>query len=207
VTATSPAIATAAASTAAAIASVTTTAAAAAKAAATTATATAATKAAAATAAATTATRARAPLLGFVHAERATVEIGTVHLLDCLLRTLGRRHRHEGKPTRAARLAIQDQLGFRYLTTLGKEPLDRVLGRVECEVSDVKLGVHLIQLRRAVAPILAAFEYGSPRGRNLGVLVSATTADSQDRCRRIDFPRSRERGEQAVTENAVSLRG
>jgi hypothetical protein len=99
--------------TAAVAAATTTRATAAVAAAATTVAATAAAAIAAATAAAeaaATATAALLALLGFVHAEWATVERATIHALDRLGGFLGGSHGHEGEAARAAGLSVRDQM-------------------------------------------------------------------------------------------------
>src|SRR6187399_2390100 len=65
------------------------------------------------TAAAEAATAAtRLAFLGLVHAERAAVEIGAVHLRDGALRLFRRRHHDEAEAARAAGFAVEDELCF-----------------------------------------------------------------------------------------------
>jgi hypothetical protein len=136
----SPAIA-AAAITVAAAASASAAAAAAATATAATAAATAATEAAAAAAAttaaaaaeattATAATTALGTFLSLVDAQRATVEVGTVHGRDRSLRLLLRSHRDETKAARATRFAIGHDVRVGDLA-----------GARECLAQDVRGGV------------------------------------------------------------------
>jgi hypothetical protein len=70
--------------------------------------------AAEATAAAAAATTALLALLGFVDAERPTVESATIHALDRLGGFLGGTHGHEGKAAGAAGLSIGDQVDIAY---------------------------------------------------------------------------------------------
>jgi hypothetical protein len=112
-TATAATIVTPATAAVAAATTTTTRATAAVAAAATTVAATAAAAIAAATAAAeaaATATAALLALLGFVHAEWATVERATIHALDRLGGFLGGSHGHEGEAARAAGLSVRDQM-------------------------------------------------------------------------------------------------
>ena len=119
---TTAAAAVAAAATAAAAATV---AAAATAAAATEATAAPAAATEAAAAAATAAAEATAPAfltgLGFVDAQRTTIEVGAVHRLDRPLGVLVIRHLDEREAARATRVAIEHDLHFRHLTAITAE--------------------------------------------------------------------------------------
>jgi hypothetical protein len=161
-----PAIVAAAAATAATAATTTTTALAAAAAVvtatATTAVATAATTIAAATAARTTATAAVTTttaaaaeataaatataallaLLGFIDAQRATVEGTAVHTFDRLCSLFRGAHRHKGKAARAAGLAIRDEVDVADGSELLERGTDAISGGVEREISNVQTSVH-----------------------------------------------------------------
>jgi hypothetical protein len=126
-------VATAAATTAAAAVAATATAAAAATVAAAATAAAAATVATAATAAATEAAAAAATAaaeatapafltgLGFIDAQRTTIEVGAVHGLDRRLGVLVIRHLDEREAARATRVAIEHDLHFRHLTAITAE--------------------------------------------------------------------------------------
>jgi hypothetical protein len=113
------------------------------------------TAAAATTKAAAAAAAALLALLGFVDAERASVEGATVHALDRLGRLFGRTHGHEGEAARAACLAIGDKVDV----ANGSEFLERLANAisigVEREISDVQTSVHAFVLdlaQRAINP-------------------------------------------------------
>src|SRR5260221_11395679 len=94
------------------------------------------------TAAAAAATAARLALLSLVHAERATVEDRAVHPLDRGGCVLGGAHRDEREATRAAALAVGDDVHVRDLSGLGERRAHGVEGRVERKVADVESVTH-----------------------------------------------------------------
>src|SRR5262245_60191896 len=84
--------------------------------------------------AASSAATALGPLLGLVHAERAAVEDGTVHLLDRLGGRFRRRHLDEGKAARPPGLALGHQPSLDDLTELLKGRHQSLFRGVEGEV-------------------------------------------------------------------------
>jgi hypothetical protein len=93
-----------------------------------------------ATAAATTA--ALLALLGFIDAQRATVEGLAVHALDRLRSLFGGAHGHEREAARAAGLAIGDEVDVAYRAELLEGSANAVGGRVEREISYIQTSVH-----------------------------------------------------------------
>jgi hypothetical protein len=104
------------------------------------ATTTAATTPTTATATTTTAAAAAASraILGDVNAERTTLEILTIEIVEGLLRTLLRRHLDEAEAARAARHPIQHQGNLANLAARGKPLLDEIFGGVKREVTNVQ---------------------------------------------------------------------
>jgi hypothetical protein len=126
---------------AAAVATTTTTVATAAAAAITTA-ATAITAASTATESAAATTAALLALLGFVNAERSTVESAAIHTLDRLGGFLGGTHGHEREAARAARFAIGDEVDVADGSELLERGADAFCIGVEREIANVQTSVH-----------------------------------------------------------------
>src|SRR5262249_5067109 len=95
-----------------------------------------------ATEAAASAAAAVLALFRFVHAKRAAVDHGAVHLLDGLLCFLRRGHRHEAEATRTTGVAIGDDVNVRHLAELGERRTKRLDGGIEGEVADVEPVTH-----------------------------------------------------------------
>jgi hypothetical protein len=115
--------------------------------AATAAAAAAATTAAAAAAAATTAAAAAAAasgaLLGFVDAQGASVELGTVHGLHGAIGFGLRAHRHEAEASRLPSGAIGYDVNVDDLTVLSEGVAERVLRRMKRQITDVQTISHV----------------------------------------------------------------
>jgi hypothetical protein len=105
----------------------------------------AATTAAAAEAAATTATAAAfLARLGFIDAQRTTIEVGAVHRLDGGLPILVRGHFHEREATRTTSVPVEHDLDLRHLPAVAAEcSAQRILGGLEGEVTYVQSRTHL----------------------------------------------------------------
>ena len=99
-------------------------------------------------AAATTATAART-LLRDVDAERATLEILTVELVQSLLGTFLRRHLDEAEAARLTGHPVEHQLDLLDLTARGELLLDQIFSGVEGQVADVQTISH--KLSRCVS--------------------------------------------------------
>jgi hypothetical protein len=93
-----------------------------------------------ATTATTTATR---TLLSDIDAQRATLEILTIEVVDRLLSALGRCHLDEAEAARLTGHPVEHQSDFLDLTTRCKLLVDQVLGGVEGKVTDVKTIRHV----------------------------------------------------------------
>jgi hypothetical protein len=106
----------------------------------TTATATAATAAETTTTA--TATTARLTLLGFIHAQRPTVEGLAVHALDRLRGFFSGSHRDECEAARAACFAIGHEVNVADRAELLERSANTIGGRVKGKVSNVQTSVH-----------------------------------------------------------------
>ena len=106
----------------------------------TTATATAATRPASAAAATW------ASLFSDVHANSATIEALSVHLLHRRLGGVGLCERHEAKAPRASRLSVGDHLGFNDLTKRGECIPKASIVRVPAEATDKQLVRHRLVL-------------------------------------------------------------
>jgi hypothetical protein len=134
-----------AATTAAAVtaaAAVTTATAAATTAEATTTAATAAEATATTTRATTAAAAALLALLGFIHAERATVEGAAVHAFDRLGGLFRSAHGHEREATGPAGLAVRDQVDITYGSEFLERSADAISIGIERKVSNVQTSVH-----------------------------------------------------------------
>jgi hypothetical protein len=105
----------------------------------------AATTAAAAEAAATTATAAAfLARLGFIDAQRTTIEVGAVHRLDGGLPILVRGHFHEREATRTTSVPVEHDLDLRHLPAVAAEcSAQRILGGLEGEVTYIQSRTHL----------------------------------------------------------------
>ena len=88
-----------------------------------------------------TSTRARSA--GEPPAEGARIEHRAVHLLNRLASAVFGAHRDECKAARAGWLTVENQLHLGDLAELGEGAEERVLGRLEGEVSNVQSVVHL----------------------------------------------------------------
>ena len=104
--------------------------------------ATAVTTTAAAESSAATAGAALLALLGFVDAERSTIEGTAVHPFDRLRGLLGSSHGYECEAARAAGLAIGDQVDITYGSELLERGTDAFSIGVEREVSNVQTSIH-----------------------------------------------------------------
>jgi hypothetical protein len=134
----------AAAATTAEVATTATTIATAATAVASAATATATVSAASAATESTTATATATllALLGFVNAERPTVEGAAIHTLDRLCGFFGGSHGHKREPARATSLAIRDEVDITDGSELLERGTDAFCIGVEREIAYIQTSVH-----------------------------------------------------------------
>lgn len=73
----------------------------------------------------------------FIHGQVATLEVFAMKCADGFLRFLIRGHGDEGKSAGLARGAVLHERGFAHGSSLSKEFLEVVLGRVEGKIPDV----------------------------------------------------------------------
>src|SRR6185437_11648186 len=109
------------------------------------------------------ATAARA-LLRLVDPQRPAAEVGAVEGLD-RARSVGARHLHEAKAARPAGLAVGDERDVFHGAVLGKQGTNRVLGRGEGQVANVKSS-HRTILTRETQTHTSVAAAGPPATRN-----------------------------------------
>lgn len=80
---------------------------------------------------------------GFIDGQGASVELGAVHGLDCILGFLGRRHRDEGESAGTACGSVQHQVDFEDGAVRGEGVLESVFSRLEREISNEEFRAHV----------------------------------------------------------------
>ncbi len=80
---------------------------------------------------------------GFIDGQGASVELGAVHGLDCILGFLGRRHRDEGESAGTACGSVQHQVDFEDGAVRGEGVLECVFSRLEREISNEEFRAHV----------------------------------------------------------------